>query len=121
MEGRSAVAVPDPDEERALASLLDRVARRDPAAEEAFCRRFRAFVQRRVEEARRRRNWFWLSDVDGVVQEVFIQVLSAVRGGKFTFEGLRRLEGFLVRTAFFVAMNTKDRASRDRALSLFDE
>jgi DNA-directed RNA polymerase specialized sigma24 family protein len=121
VEGRSAVAVPERDDDRALASLLDRVAARDPSAEEAFCRRFWPFVRRRVEEARRRRNWFWLGDVEGVVQEVFTQFLAAHRAGKFTFEGLRRLEGFLVRTAFFVAMNTKDRATRDRALSLFDD
>lgn len=119
------MAVPDEDD-RALAQLLERAATRDgsPAAaeaEEALCRRFWPFVTRRVEEARRRRNWFWLNDVEGVVQDVFTQFFAAHRGGKFAFEGRRRLEGFLVRTAYFVAMNLKDRAARDRALSLYDD
>ncbi|MCO5170246.1 MAG: sigma-70 family RNA polymerase sigma factor [Planctomycetes bacterium] len=114
------MTVPDDDDD-ALASLLERVAARDPAAEEALCRRFWPFVRRRVEEARRRRNWFWLGDVEGVVQDVFTQFFHAQRAGRFAFEGRRRLEGFLVRTAFFVAMNQKDRAGRERALSLFDE
>ena len=61
-------AVPEQDD-RELASLLDRVRRRDSAAEDAFCRRFWPFVRRRVQEARRRRNWFWLGDVEGVVHE----------------------------------------------------
>lgn len=119
MEGPGPVTVLDDDDD-ALASLLERVAARDPAAEEALCRRFWPFVRRRVEDARRRRNWFWLGDVEGVVQDVFTQFFAAQRAGRFAFEGRRRLEGFLVRTAFFVAMNQKDR-TRARALSLFDE
>lgn len=120
MEDPGPPAVHD-DDDQALATLLEAVQARDPAAEEALCRRFWPFVRRRVEEARRRRNWFWLGDVEGVVQDVFSQFFAAQRGGKFAFEGRRRLEGFLVRTAFFVAMNQKDRAGRERALSLFDE
>lgn len=120
MEASGPDAVHD-DDDQALATLLDAVHARDPAAEEALCRRFWPFVRRRIEEARRRRNWFWLGDVEGVVQDVFTQFFAALRAGKFAFEGRRRLEGFLVRTAFFVAMNQKDRAARDRALSLFDD
>lgn len=120
MEASEAEPVHD-DDDQALATLLQAVRARDPAAEEALCRRFWPFVQRRVEEARRRRNWFWLGDVEGVVQDVFTQFFAAQQAGKFTFEGRRRLEGFLVRTAYFVVMNQKDRATRDRALSLFDE
>ncbi len=120
MEASGPLAVHD-DDDQALATLLQAVHARDPAAEEALCRRFWPFVRRRVEEARRRRNWFWLGDVEAVVQDVFTQFFSALRAGKFAFEGRRRLEGFLVRTAFFVAMNQKDRSTRDRALSLFDE
>jgi DNA-directed RNA polymerase specialized sigma24 family protein len=117
------VTVPDEDD-RALGALLERAATRGAGsaeAEEALCRRFWPFVTRRVEEARRRRNWFWLNDVEGVVQDVFTQFFAAQRGGKFAFEGRKRLEGFLVRTAYFVAMNLKDRAARDRALSLHDD
>lgn len=121
------MTVPDEDD-RALAQLLERVATRASSgsqaaseAEEALCRRFWPFVTRRVEEARRRRNWFWLNDVEGVVQDVFTQFFAAHRAGKFTFEGRKRLEGFLMRTAYFVAMNLKDRVARDRALSLHDD
>jgi DNA-directed RNA polymerase specialized sigma24 family protein len=123
LEGPGGPTLPalDDPEDRTLAALLRRVAARDAAAESELCARFWPFVRKRVEEARRRRNWFWLTDVEGVVQEVFIQFFTAQREGKFAFEGKRRLEGFLVRTAFFVAMNLKDRVARDRALSLFDE
>lgn len=120
MEASGPESVHD-DDDQALATLLRAVEARDPAAEEALCRRYWPFVRRRVDEARRRRNWFWLADVDGVVQDVFTQFFAALRAGKFAFEGRRRLEGFLVRTAFFVAMNLKDQVVRDRALSLFDE
>lgn len=80
----------------------------------------RPLLLRRVEDARRRRNWFWLDDPEEVVQEAAAQLLAAWRGGKFAYEGWRRLEGFAVRTAFFVAMNRKDRAARARAFSLHD-
>lgn len=123
MEGPAGTAVPDSDdrEDRTLRALLRRVAAREAAAETELCARLWPFVRRRVEDARRRRNWFWLSDVEGVVQEVFVQFFAAQREGKFAFEGKKRLEGFLVRTAFFVAMNLKDRVAKERALSLFDE
>jgi DNA-directed RNA polymerase specialized sigma24 family protein len=121
MEGRTPLPVPIGDDDAALASLLARVRAREAAAEEELVRRLWPFVRRRVEEARRRRNWFWLSDVEAVVQDVFTQFFAAVRGGKFAFEGRRRLEGFLVQTAFFAAMNLKDRSARDRALSLHDD
>ena len=121
MEGHPPAAFQDSDAaERELAALLERVRRREPAAEEAVHDRLRPFVLRRLEEARARRNWFWLTDAEGVVQDVFSQFFQVVREGRFTFEGRRRLEGFLLRTAYFAAMNTKDKVARHQALSLHD-
>lgn len=51
---------------------------------------------------------------------MFAQFFQALRGGKFSFEGESRLQGFLLRTAFFVAMDRKDRARRHEAISLYD-
>lgn len=102
-----------------LASLVERVRARDAAAEEALHERYRRFVERRLSEARRRRNWFWLDDLEDAVQEVFVQFFTSLREGKFAFEGSDRLEGFLVKTCWFVAMNAKDRAPRGRTVSLF--
>ena len=123
MEGTDPHAVPGGDEagERELAALLERVRRREPAAETELHERLRPFVLRRLEEARARRNWFWLTDAEGVVQDVFAQFFQVVREGRFSFEGQRRLEGFLLRTAFFAAMNTKDRVARHQAQSLYDQ
>lgn len=59
--------------------------------------------------ARRRRNWFWLTDPEDVVQDVLTQFIQAVRDGKFRYDGERALEGYLVRTAWFVAMNLKEK------------
>jgi len=109
------------DQDAALGALLARAGRREAAAEADLAARLTPFVRRRVEDARRRRNWFWLSDVDAIVQDVLTQFFAALRGGQYRYEGARRLEGFLVRTAFYVAMNQKDRAARDRAVSLFDD
>jgi RNA polymerase sigma factor (sigma-70 family) len=120
LEGVSGVSVPEP-EDRDLADLVERAQAREAGAERELHDRFRRFVHRRLEEARRRRNWFWLTDVEAAVQEVFSQFFTALRGGKFAFQGKHRLEGFLVRTAWFVAMNLKDRANRDKAVSLFDD
>lgn len=114
-------AVQDPDEQDDVAPLVARVVRREPDAEAELCRLLWPFVRQRVEEARRRRNWFWLSDPEGVVQDVFSQFFTALRDGKYRYEGRRRLEGFLVRTAFYVAMNLKDRVAKERAVSLYDD
>jgi RNA polymerase sigma factor (sigma-70 family) len=114
------VSVPD-ENDPALASLVERAIAGEEPAESELYERFRTFVRRRVTEARARRNWFWLTDIDSAVQEVFTQFFKALRGGKFTYEGRRRLEGFLLRTAFFVAMNLKDKAREERHLSLFDD
>lgn len=114
------MSLPEP-EDRELAELVARAGDRDAEAERTLYDRYRRFVHRRLEGARRKRNWFWLTDVDEAAQEVFSQFFIALREGKFTFEGERRLEGFLVRTAWFVAMNLKDRATREKAVSLFDD
>ncbi len=102
-----------------LASLLQRVRSKDAQAESELHARYRRFVERRLAEGRARRNWFWLEELDDAVQEVFLHFFEAVRGGKFVYEGEERLEGFLVRTAWFVAMNVKDKARKHRAVSLF--
>lgn len=106
----------DPDEE--LAALVKKVRARDPAAEAALHGRYRRFVERRLAEARERRNWFWLDDQEDAVQETFVSFFAAVRDGRFAFEGESRLKGFLVRTAWFVAMNAKDKAPKTRTVSL---
>lgn len=102
-----------------LAALLKRVRAKDGSAETELHGRFRRFVERRLAEARDRRNWFWLEELDDAVQEVFIHFFQAVRDGKFTYEGEDRLEGFLVRTCWFVAMNLKDKVPKARRVSLF--
>ncbi len=102
-----------------LAALLKRVRARDGTAETELHARYRRFVERRLAEARERRNWFWLEDLDDAIQEVFLQFYESVRQGKFVYEGEERLEGFLVRTAWFVAMNLKDKVPKARRVSLF--
>ncbi len=102
-----------------IAALVKRVRAKDAAAEGELFGRYRRFVERRLSEARSRRNWFWLEELDDAVQEVFIQFFQSVRDGKFVFEGEDRLEGFLVRTCWFVAMNAKDKAPKARSVSLF--
>jgi len=102
-----------------LAALLKRVRAKEGPAESELHARYRRFVERRLAEAKKKRNWFWLEDLDDAVQEVFLHFYEAVRQGKFTYEGEDRLEGFLVRTAWFVAMNLKDKVPRARSVSLF--
>jgi len=102
-----------------LAALIQRVRAKDGSAESELHGRYRRFVERRLAEARERRNWFWLEELDDAVQEVFIHFFQAIRAGKFVFEGEERLEGFLVRTCWFVAMNLKDKVPRARRVSLF--
>jgi RNA polymerase sigma factor (sigma-70 family) len=115
--GRLTVPEENPLDE--LAALIKRVRAKDASAEAEVHARFRRFVERRLAEARSRRNWFWLEELDDAVQEVFIHFFQAVRDGKFVFEGEDRLEGFLVRTCWFVAMNAKDKVPRARTVSLF--
>ncbi|MEZ0230095.1 MAG: hypothetical protein ACAI25_15840, partial [Planctomycetota bacterium] len=74
-----------------LAALIKRVRAKDGSAESELHGRYRRFVERRLAEARERRNWFWLEELDDAVQEVFIHFFQAVREGKFAFEGAERL------------------------------
>ncbi|MBL4848671.1 MAG: sigma-70 family RNA polymerase sigma factor [Planctomycetes bacterium] len=106
--------------EEELKALIEGAAKGESEAEEALYTRYQRFVTRRLTETRSRRNWFWLTDLESAVQDVFVQFFKAVREGKFSFEGEHRLEGFLLRTGFFVAMDRKDRARRDQAISLYD-
>lgn len=107
----------DPD----LAALVERARGGERAAEGELYERYEGFVRARLREARARRNWFWLTSVEDAVQDVFVQFFKALREGRFAYAGPQRLEGFLVRTAFFVAMAHKDRARASRHLSLHDE
>ena len=105
--------------EDVLAARIARAKEQDPRAEEELYAGFRGFVKRRLQGTALRRNWFWLRDIDEAVQEVFVHFFRALRAGKFTFMGRQHTEGFLVRTAFFVAMNQKDKAP-ERTVSLHD-
>lgn len=118
MEGAGTVTVLD---DEGLGQLVARAQAGDQAAADALFGWLGPFVRRRLVEARARRNWFWLTDLEGAVQDVATQFFQALRDGRYRYEGRERLEGFAVRTAFYVAMAVKDRAARDRALSLFDE
>lgn len=102
-----------------IESLVARARGGEEEAQGALFTRYEPFVRRRLAEARRARNWFWLTDLDDAVQETFAQFFGALRGEKFRYEGEGRLEGFLVRTAWFVSMNLKDK-HRGGELSLFD-
>ena len=109
------------DHDPELEALLKRAKARNAEAETELHDRFRRFVWRRLDETRIRRNWFWLTDLESAVQEVFTQFFKALWAGQFAYEGRRRFEGFLVRTGFFVAMNLKDKAKNNRAISIHDD
>jgi len=99
-----------------LERLVSDARRGDRGAEEALVERLLPFLRRRVAGARRRRNWFWLSDPEDLVQDVLTQFVQAVRDGRFEYAGERALEGYLVRTAWFGAMNLKDKHRPQRSL-----
>ncbi|MEZ6184854.1 MAG: sigma-70 family RNA polymerase sigma factor [Planctomycetota bacterium] len=103
-----------------MGDLVARAQGGDPRAEEAIHEQLRPFLTRRLREARARRNWFWLTDLDDAVNRVFAQFFLALRAGKFEFRDPTGLEGFLLRTGFFVIMNLKDKARDARWLSLHD-
>lgn len=103
-----------------LADLVAQSREGNPRAEEAIHEQLRPFLARRLREARARRNWFWLTDLDDVVNRVFAQFFLALRDGKFDYRDRTGLEGFLLRTGFFVVMNLKDKARDARWLSLHD-
>lgn len=100
-----------------LAAIIAAAQRGDSNAEAQIYNRFLRFVEQRLRDARRRRNWFWLDDIDEAAQEVFVQFFSALRGGRFRFSSEDKLKGFLLRTSFFISMNLKDRRPRERLFS----
>lgn len=100
-----------------LESWLAAVERGDPQAEAAIPERLRRFVTARLRRAAARRNWFWLTDLDEVAQEVLVRFVVAVREGRFRYRDDHQLLGFLVRTAFYVAMAYKDASLHEEPLS----
>lgn len=79
--------------------------------------RYRPFVLGRLRHAAQSRNWFWLDDLDDATQEVLIRFYEAAREGRFEYRDEHQLRGFLVRTAFYVAMARKDSAAGERPAS----
>lgn len=90
-------------------------------AESQLYQRYYRFVERRMADARRRRNWFWLTDLDDAVQDVFIQFFQALKSDRFQFKSEEELKGFLIKTSFFVVMNLKDKKPRERSFSQFSD
>lgn len=97
--------------------MLSAVAAGDAAAWSALLERYRPFVLGRLRQARKTRNWFWLTELDDVVQDVLVQFYEAVQQGRFTYRDEHALRGFLVQTTFFVVMKHKDAATGEQALS----
>lgn len=107
-----------PEEDAEWGRLVDGTLEGDPRAARRLDRALRPFVRRRLRESKRRRNWFWIRDLEETTADVLAQFYEALTEGRFTYEGRARLEGFLVRTTFFVAMNLKDLEVKHRAVSL---
>ncbi|MCC7494385.1 MAG: sigma-70 family RNA polymerase sigma factor [Fimbriimonadaceae bacterium] len=97
--------------------LLEAVGRGDGEAWSQLLERYRPFVLGRLRQAAAARNWFWLDDLDDATQEVLVRFYEAVRSGRFRYRDEDQLRGFLVRTAFFVAMQRKDAAAGERPVS----
>lgn len=96
--------------------------RGDEDAWERLLARYRPFVLGRLRQAAAARNWFWLDDLDDAAQEVLVRFYEAVRAGKFDYRDEDQLRGYLVRTAFYVAMKRKDAAAAEKPLSdLFED
>lgn len=87
----------------------------DAEAGSLLLERFRPFVAGRLRRAAQARNWFWLDDPDDATQEVLVRFCEAVRDGRFQYRDEHQLRGFLVRTAFFVAMKRKDAAAGEQS------
>lgn len=83
----------------------------DPAAWEAFDRTWRPWLASRVGRVARVRNWFWVTDVEDLVQEALALFGQRVREGRFRFQSEPQLKAYLLKAAFFVAMRWK-RAAR---------
>jgi DNA-directed RNA polymerase specialized sigma24 family protein len=104
-----------------LGELVTAAIRGSTEAESQLYQRFYRFVERRMAGARRRRNWFWLTDLEDAVQDVFIQFFGALKSGRFHFQSEDELKGFLIKTSFFVVMNLKDKKPKERSFSQFGD
>ena len=96
---------------------IEALRRGDAEAWEHLLERYRPFVLGRLRQAAAARNWFWLDDFEDVAQEILIRFYEAVREGKFDYRDEDQLRGYLVRTAFFVAMKRKDAATAEKSLT----
>lgn len=81
--------------------------------------RLRPWLRRRVQSAKQRRNWFWLTDLDELVQEVCVRFWQAVADQRFEYRDEEQLKGYLLRTVYFAAMRIKDRWALERPVSEF--
>jgi RNA polymerase sigma factor (sigma-70 family) len=104
-----------------LGELVVAAKRGSQDAESQLYQRYYRFVERRMADAKRRRNWFWLTDLEDAVQDVFIQFFGALKSGRFQFQSGDELKGFLIKTSFFVVMNLKDKKPRERSFSQFGD
>ena len=100
-------------DERELWSACERG---DTDAWSTLAERYRPFIVGRLRHAARARNWFWVDDVEDLAQEVLVRFYEAVRDGRFRYRDDNQSRGFLVHTAFFVAMKHKDAAAWERPL-----
>ena len=64
---------------------------------------------RRLRNAKERRNWFWIDDEEGVVQEVLLRFSNNENQGRFQWRSEEELFAYLQRTTFFVVMEAKDK------------
>lgn len=55
----------------------------------------------RINEIIAKKNWFWVDDVDDVIQNTVIIFIDAFNRGVYTFQGEDKLIGFLIKTAVF--------------------
>ncbi len=97
--------------------LVDAVRQGDADAWSTLLERYRPFVLARIRHAAQARNWFWLGDPEDAAQEVLVRFYEAVQAGKFSYRDEDQLRGYLVRTAFYVAMKRKDAAAGERPVS----
>ena len=58
-------------------------------------------LKNRINEIIAKRNWFWIDDVDDVIQNTVLIFIDAFNRGAFTFQGEDKLIGFLIKTAIF--------------------
>jgi RNA polymerase sigma factor (sigma-70 family) len=72
------------------------------------------FLKGRVTKIVRKNNWFWVKDVDDVVQESLLSFIKANDKGLYIYQGDAKLRGFLVKTAVFYMMSLQKKEIRNR-------